>query len=273
MGKQFRWTAVPIAVLTLALALSGCARPTGDFGRAGSDPLHDRVMPIVGTARAYAMKEPVSSFNLTDQEQEMRDRVWRYLVSPSAFDWFGDTIPELQRTRILPVGRKDLRADKYYRWLHNTEFASSRVRYARVEDDVAADLGMLPDAFRAICRVRDGDRQRAVAAGGIVGLEVSVGENAAARRAENEMVIGWFVRALGNRYDSYSYALNHLLVETPHEEAVGLDAALSDLAVWVGAADADDFCSPHRAGGHGSGDGGVRSRYLHTDREAQMPPK
>ena len=210
-------------------------------------------MPVVGTARAYAMKEPVSSFNLTDQEQEMRDRVWRYLVSPSAFDWFGDTIPELQRTRILPVGRKELRDDNYYRWLHSQQYASSRVRYSHVDDDVVADIGMLPDAFRAICarprRSTASAPSRSMASSGSRSVS---GEDVVARRAENEMVIGWFVRALGNRYDSYSYALDHLLVETPHEEAVGLDASLSDLAVCVGAAEANDFCSEHHAGGAGT---------------------
>ena len=51
------------------------------------------------------------------------------------------------------------------------------------------------------------------------------------------------VAAVGNRYDSYSYALDHLLVETPHREAIGVNGALSDLAVWVEAAQRGDFCS------------------------------
>ena len=73
-------------------------------------------MPIIGGARATLAKEPVSSFNLTDQEQEMRDRIWRYLVAPHAVDWFQDNIVELQRTRILPRHRQAF-ADRPLLWL------------------------------------------------------------------------------------------------------------------------------------------------------------
>ncbi len=77
------------------------------------------------------------------------------------------------------------------------------------------------------------------------------------------MVIGWFVRSVGYRYDSYSYALDHLLVETPHEEAVGVDASLSQLAIYVETAERGDFCG--QIGGNGSGDdGAIKSRYLKT---------
>ena len=53
------------------------------------------VMPGVGKARAAIAGEPVSAFNLADEEIEMRDRVWRYLLAPHARDWFYDTVAEL----------------------------------------------------------------------------------------------------------------------------------------------------------------------------------
>ena len=62
------------------------------------------------------------------------------------------------------------------------------------------------------------------------------------RRAENDLYIARFVRALRYRYDSYSYALDHFLVETPHAEAVKVDGRLSDYATWLGRAEAGDFC-------------------------------
>ncbi|HEY4165737.1 MAG TPA: hypothetical protein VGM96_03145 [Reyranella sp.] len=253
------------AALVCAMTLGACARPVGDFGRSAPDPLHDTVMPIVGKARAFNQKEPVSAFNLTDEEQEMRDRVWRYLVSPHAYDWFGDTIAELQRTRIVPVSNKPLPTDRYYGWLHGERFASSHVRYSRASDDVTADIEMMPDVFRSICVVERIDRQRGIASNEIQGLEAKVSSNAAARYAENHMVIDWFVRAVRNRYDSYGYALDHLLVETPHEEAVKLNGLLSGLATYVSEAESGDFC----AGMPGGRDGGnlpIRSRALLSDR-------
>ena len=94
----------------------------GDLGRAERNVLNDEVMPALGNLIAKG-----SSFNLADQEVEMRDRVWRYLVAPHAYDWFGDVAVEFQRTRIVPISTKPLKVRAYYDWLHSERFASSRV--------------------------------------------------------------------------------------------------------------------------------------------------
>jgi hypothetical protein len=247
--------ALPLIVL---LTVSACARPAGDFGRAQRSVFHDEALPTLGTAVSKG-----SAFNLADQEIEMRDRVWRYLVAPHAYDWFGDVAVEFQRTRITPISNKPLKSRRYYDWLHSTRFASSRVRYSRIEEDTIADIGMMPSAFASVCAVIELDRQRGVASNQISGLEDEVSINAAKRHAENRTVIEWFARSVVYRYESYSYALDHLLVETPHEEAVSANGRLSDLAVWVEAAERGDFC-----GDFGSrrdhGKPAIRSRVLST---------
>jgi hypothetical protein len=253
-----------IAALAIGLMLSGCARPVGDFGRAEPDVLHDEVMPAIGSYRAARGHEPVSAFNLADEEREMRDRVWRYLIDPHAYDWFGATATELQRTRIRPIDSKPLPKDRYYKWLHGERFASSHVRYARIGADVELDIDTMPSTFEAICAVIELDRQRGIASNGLPQLEEKMRIDAAARQAENISVIAWFVKAVRNRYDSYGYALDHLLVETPHEEAVPVNGGLSTLAIYVEAAERGDFCGgasegrAHRAMG-------VRSRVLKSD--------
>lgn len=239
--------AVRLLSIGLLLLVAACARPTGDFGRAEQNVLNDEIMPKIGNLRAKG-----SSFNYADQETEMRDRVWRYLVAPHAYDWFGDVAVEFQRTRIVPMSNKPLDRRLYYKWLHSSRFASSRVRYARVEEDAIADNAMVPPTFAAICVVIELDRQRGVASNAIVGLEEDVYVNAAKRQAENRDVIDWFVRSLRHRYESYSYALDHLLVETPHEEAIGTNDRLNELAIYVEAAERGDFCSDPRRGGHRS---------------------
>jgi hypothetical protein len=252
------------AAIVCALTLGACARPVGDFGRAEADPIHDSVMPMIGKARAYNQKEPVSAFNLTDEEQEMRDRVWHYLVSPDAFDWFGDNIVELQRTRIAPLSNKPMRTDLYYAWLHNQQFASSHTRYLRIGDNVQSDIELMPEVFRSICVVTQIDRQRGIASNQL-NLEAKMSSNAAARYDENRMVIGWFVRSVRNRYDSFDYALNHLLVETPHKEAVPVNDLMNQLAMYVAQAEAGNFC----AGAPGMDivrDAPIRSRFLLDDR-------
>jgi hypothetical protein len=83
------------------------------------------------------------------------------------------------------------------------------------------------------------DRQRATASFEFHGLG---GDEVAERRAENEMFIGWFTRALRYRYEAYGFALDYLLVETPHEEAIEADAEISSLAIYVERAERGDFC-------------------------------
>jgi hypothetical protein len=249
------------AIIVIASTLAGCARPVGDLGRAAPDPLHDQVMPLVGKARAALAKQPMSSFNLTDEEREMRDRIWRYLVSPSASDWFGDSRVELQRTGIA-ANKKPLRTDLYYGWLHRQTFASAPVRYAHMQADVTADIEMMIPTFVSICAVLNVDRQRGVAANGLNDIEETVRYDAAARQTENQSQIGWFVRALRNRYDSYNYALDHLLVETPHDEAVAANGLITELAVYVDTAERGDFCDSANSSGGGSRRLALPSRSL-----------
>src|SRR5690606_9169566 len=117
MARRFRSSRFPVrvrsasvsdcllraAAILLLLAAASCARPTGDFGRAKPGVLHDEIMPAIGSVRAELAGEPVSKFKIADEEREMRDRVWRFLVAPHANDWFYDTVVELQRTRIASL--------------------------------------------------------------------------------------------------------------------------------------------------------------------------
>jgi hypothetical protein len=228
-----------VALVLVCSAASACARPVGDLGRAKPGVLHDEIMPTLGRNRAQLAKEPVSSFNLSDQERDMHNRVWRFLVAPHAEDWFMDTAVELQRTRMTGARDHKFERDRYYEWLHESEYRSSRIRYNTVADHAQSDINTSPQTFTAICRVIEMDRQRSVASRELNGLSYG---DVAARRAENDMFIAWFTRALSYRYDAYSYALDHLLVETPHEEAVGVDGRLSELAIWVERAERGDFC-------------------------------
>ncbi|GHA29457.1 hypothetical protein GCM10007989_26310 [Devosia pacifica] len=252
----------------LCVTLAACvARPVGDFGRAAPSFTHDTAMPAVGQVIARNREEPVSTLNLTDIEQEMRDRTWRFLVASHAEDWFQDVTVELQRTRITAIGSKRLGVDRYYNWLHSTRFSSSEIRYAAMKRHVLADLDTLPATFAAICAVRDIDRQRALAASGLpVGAEHV--REANARISENEMRIAWFANALDYRYRSYEYALDYLIVETPHAASVAVDVELQRLEHYVVVARSDQFCFNGGAGAvAGAGTAVIRSRYATPPRE------
>lgn len=262
------------AIALLTLSLAACtARPVGDFGRAAPSWTHDVAMPANGRVRAAERGEPVSRFNQTDQERLMHDRVWRFLVAAHAKDWVYDSQAELQRTRIAAPGRDlQFRTDRYYAWLSRTAYTSSTTRYSTVGRHVVADLDTVPATFAAICAVQEIDRQRAVALGGLGNLAPDAAANVAARKYENDAFVAWFVRALTYRYDSYDYALDNLLVETPHEQSIAVDDALRRLRVDVVRAQRGEFCV--QGGGHRPGTGGVviPSRYQHSgDTEVVLP--
>lgn len=259
--------AAAATALLLLTAACSTTRPTGDFGRAEESVLHDQVMPAVGALKTeYIDKKPVSTFNQTDQEREMHDRVWRYLTAAHAKDWSFNTSVEFQRTRIGTTDHK-FRTDRYYRIISSEAYASSRVRYSTMSDHISIDIDLMPSTFRSICAVIEIDRQRAVAAGEIAGLEPAMRQEQRDRKAENDEKIGWFVRAIRYRYENYNYALEHLLVETPHEEAVRVDGLLSQLLAAVERGERGDFCSG--AGLYAdAGDGKVPSRVLMGDGKA-----
>ncbi len=253
-----------VSILVLAnLAFACVARPTGDFGRAEPGIVHDTAMPMAGDMLARARKEPVSRFNITDQEREMHDRVWRFLVAPHAQDWLFDSSVELQRTRIIPPRDERYTTDRYYAWLKRTQYQSSRTRYSTVGNHASIDIETLPTTFAAICAVIAVDQQRAIALGNLSPrLPETAAAEVAARRAENDAFIAWFVRALNYRYDSYNFALDSLLVETPHEQSLAVDETLRRLSVYVGRANRHDFCGN---GGQMAGYSNVviPSRYQH----------
>ncbi|MGV8854338.1 MAG: hypothetical protein ACOH2L_06795 [Devosia sp.] len=233
-----------IATLALTVLLTACvARPTGDFGRAEPSIVHDTMMPFVGDRISQLQGVPVSGFNKTDQEVEMQDRVWRFLIAPHAQDWLYDMSVELQRTHIVPPKDDRYSPTRYYTWLKRTDYQSSRTRYSTVGEDATIDIETLPSTFAAICAVIEVDRQRALALAGLRrDLPPSNDSDVAARKYENDAYIAWFVRALNYRYDSYHFALDSLVVETPHEQSLGVDDALQRLNVFVGRANRHDFC-------------------------------
>lgn len=232
------------AAAAALLVLAACGpRPVGDFGRAAPSYMHDVAIPAAGTMLASVRGEPVSDFNQTDEERLMHNRIWRFLVAPHAKDWSFEFVTELQRTRITPVGSRAFGVERYYSWLRETHYQSSGVRYATLSRHILADIDTVPATFAAICAVIEVDRQRAAAVATLSALGPEEAAEARARKAENDQSIAWFVAMLNYRFKSYSYALDHLLVETPAPQSVDVDYELTRLSHYVGRASAHDFCA------------------------------
>jgi hypothetical protein len=259
-----------VGVVCLAGMLTACmARPVGDFGRAAPSVQNDVLMPAHGRFVAKQRGEQVSNFNQTDQEREMHDRTWRFLVAAHSRDWMFDGDAELQRTRIGRAKDYLYAPTRYYAWLKREHYQSSRVRYATLNRHILADLDTMPSTFASICAVVEVDRNRAEALLSLSGLAHTAAADVESRRVENQFHIDWFVRAVNYRYDSYSYALDNLIVETPHEQSIAVDASLRQLKVWARLASSHDFCS---TGGTGRGKTGVTipSRFQTMVRDTEI---
>lgn len=203
-----------LPAILAALALGACAQ-TGDFGRPKPNVLNDAVYPAAGSALAYARGEPVSFYRLTDNEREMRDLGWGIVMPPLKGQRRDRILTELRRTRILPADRARLDRSSYVRTLISTDFRSSRSRYEKLKDDVTNDTLRIEPFFAAADRVARDDRARGRALDDVPEVTPDERENALARIDENGLMIAWARESFDERLDSYRYALDRLMLETP----------------------------------------------------------
>lgn len=225
---------VLILAAPLLVAVAACSGSTttrmGDLGRP-VDLVQTGAVPD-----RYVVEPGTRNFNRTTEEERMADRLWRFLHAPHVSGWFIPRLPAAGSAGSDDTGR-------YYRWLQKVNYRAPEVRYSTVAGDVYADLQTLPGAFEAICAVEEIDRQRGVALAQLGPLEPGMADRVNQRRAENEASVASFVAAVRYRYESYNYALDNLLVETPSEKARDVDRQLVTLSGYVARAEAGAFCS------------------------------
>ena len=240
------------ALALVALAVTACGRPTGDFGRAEPSFLHDTLLPTAGNLTAeYVRKEPFSGFPLTDDEIELRNRAWAFVRAPHVRDWWLDSLVEGERTRILPILKGDDAPSpgiaamfpeialpiiapaydrrRYHGYLLSDGRISTETLWARVIDDAGADTALIPPFCDVAARVRRADVERLGALRRQRLVEAQLHEGAEARVWENEETISWVWQALGYRAASYRYAIDHFQVEAPSDQLFGANRAYDTL--------------------------------------------
>ena len=263
-----RRTLAPALLVTALLA--GCGRPTGDFGRAEPSVLHDRLMPAAGELIAeWDRRETVSQFNRTDREVALRDRAWSLVRAPHARDWFGETLIELERTRIIPEIDYAFDPRGYYNFLRRDSFVSSETRWSRAIADMRADTGLIGPFWGEARRVRDDDALRLRALDQRRGGAAVELANAYARIDENARVVDWVWRAMRLRVAAYRDAIDRMMVETPSSRRPEAEQAWIDLRDAIGRAEAGMPPLPRR----GSAEA-LRSRYTKSETiEEKVPQK
>jgi hypothetical protein len=259
-------TRISRLVVVLPLVLAACGRETGDFGRAERTPWNDQLRPTAGDAIArWGRGELVSDFNRTDREGTLRDRAWALVRAPHTADWFGETLVEAQRTRILPEIDSRFDPAGYYGYLRKPTFVSSEARWNKAIMDMRADTDLVGPFWGEARRVREDDRLRLTAADGRTDLKPEELKNAYARIDENARVVDWVWRSLRLRLRAYRMAIDRMMVETPSDRLWEANKAWSELLAAIEAAEADFPASEHRTRGSDA-----RSRYgkgdsIHVD--------
>jgi hypothetical protein len=218
----------PVGALAavLGLGLAGCAADVGDLGRARPSVWNDAIMPAIGSYAAWGRGEQVSSFHLTDDEEELRTRAWRFIMPAHERSWFHKNVQELARTRIIPVAWQTLSPDRYGAALMSESFRSEHSRYRRLSEDAAADMALIAPFRKIAQRVSVADKIRMRTAAVSPAIEPPTPENAAARVAENDGIVAWVRERLRYRIATYRHALDNLVVELPSREAVMAERAI-----------------------------------------------
>jgi len=212
LGRAYAPMVLPVLAVAI---LTGCTRPTGDFNRAEPSVIHDTIMPAMGEQAARLRGDPVSKFNMTNDEKLLRDRAWALIRPPWVEDWIGGTIVELSRTRALPELEGRVPVDLYYTFLRTDKFRSSDARYDRIASDANGDAELVPPFCVIATRVRKADQERLRVLENKKLTTSELYDGAKARVWENRVTIRWVGQALRYRIKAYKTALDSLEIETP----------------------------------------------------------
>jgi hypothetical protein len=217
-----------------AVLASACTATTGDLGRPRPTVWSQLLAPEAGFLAAAVRGEAASPFRLTDDEEQMRDRAWRFVMPASPHSIFQGEVSNLAHTRILPVAAQSNDVSDYFHGLTSTSFASQSSRYNRMSEDVNADR-LLIGPFRAnAMRVVSMDRVRMRTVESSPDVAPEKQDPALARVVENEGLVFWVCERLDFRLRSYRYALANLVVEMPSREAIRAERAIMALEAEAG---------------------------------------
>jgi len=218
---------LPLASAVLAALLASCAQE-GDFGRPAKGTWNS-LIETTGTLAARERGLPASASPLTDDEETLRDRAWRFLMPAQGRAAFEDALANLTRVRALPTGWRPDDLPAYHDGLLDQGFRSPYSRYRRLSEDATADGRLIPSFAGVAARVFEADAMRLRALPLAKSLDEWDMRQAAMRVAENRCLVAWVRIETGLRVARYRYALEHFLVEMPGREAVPAEQALAFL--------------------------------------------
>jgi hypothetical protein len=264
--------------LTVAfgLLLASCAsHHTGDFGRRSNNVVTNGILPQAGLVRSWWKGEPVSLYPFTDDEIELRDRAWRFLMPSHDKANLQMALAEMSYTRALPpIPHSGL--NHYHLVLMTEDYQSVASRYAKLGSDVEADRQLMIPFSQITARVCYADRIRIERLNSVRDLTPIQREQALARVVENRMLVEWVRRDMRRKASAYRYALEHISIEAPMRQSIQAEQAVIALESAQQTLDYWDGCGENRLAVPPSGNmtipSGGPSRGYTNDRYAPSSP-
>ncbi|MFB0492311.1 hypothetical protein ABIE45_004897 [Methylobacterium sp. OAE515] len=225
---RFR-TAACLLPTGIALALLAACTQSGDFGRPRTG-VWNGLIDTTGSFSTHDRGRLLLDSGLTDDEQALRDRAWRFVQPASTFSAFQDAVLGLASAHATPATWRVEEIGAYYATLTAAPSRSPVSRYRQLGDDATADARLIPIFTALAARVIDADAARLRSLPFAKTLNDADIRLAAQRVAENRCLIAWVRVEAGLRLARYRFALEHLFAEAPAAESVGAERSLTMLA-------------------------------------------
>lgn len=208
------WRALSFtSLLGLHAALAGCAL-NGDFGRVRPELVSDDMHAWVGAAARKPFGVPPSIYPFTDEERLLRDYAYQLIEPPYERNKWYAVLNEYGLSRKFQPDWYAFDVSAYSRLLMARPYRSATARYVRLNDDIRNDVTRSEPFFIVARRVLDTDQRRLATQANVTVAEEAPG-SAAARIAENALIIAWVQQSLTDKSASYRYALERLVIATP----------------------------------------------------------
>jgi hypothetical protein len=218
------WRSHFFAAAALAL-LAGCTA-NRDFGEVRPmlvrDDIHDWLGPAA-TAPHLA-----SSFELTDEERQLRDLAFPLIEPP-----YERQQPYAVALEYGAAGTAGMARTSYADYLLSSRYRSPSARYAQLTEDIRNDVTRLPDFFETASRVLDIDQKRKKSLAYIRDLSPGERDQALRRTRENASLVALVRTRLGQRVSAYRFALERLVIQTPSPQAVEVEQSLNRLQAMI----------------------------------------
>jgi hypothetical protein len=220
--------AARVSAAAALLLITGCTQ-SGDFGRPRTG-VWNGLIDTTGSFAASDRGRLLLDSGLTDDEQTLRDRAWRFVQPASPFSAFQDALLGLASAHAMPPTWRYDEIGAYYDVLTGEPSRSPVSRYRQLSDDATADGRLIPLFAALAARVIDADALRLRSLPFARTLDAEDVRQAVQRVAENRCLIAWVRVEAGLRLARYRFALEHLYAAAPAPEAVGAERSLAMLA-------------------------------------------